>query len=102
MHFSLKDLNRNPLDVKNRLIKDMYSRPALIPEMPWLGHSALKKPAVKRAEKNDSGHTLYIEDAKSTVKNGLLRHLPRRKGKAALFSGYSQKNIVTDADIFRY
>ncbi len=65
MHFSLKDLNRNPLDVKNRLIKDMYSRPALIPEMPWLGHSALKKPAVKRAEKNASGHTLYIEDAKS-------------------------------------
>ncbi len=42
MHFSLKDLNRNPLDVKNRLINDMYSRPALIPEMPWLGHSALK------------------------------------------------------------
>ena len=71
--------------------------------MPWLGHSALK-PAVKRAEKNDSYHTLYIEDAKSNGKNGLLRHLPRRKGKAALFSGYSQKTssrtqTFSDTDI---
>lgn len=82
MHFSLKDLNRNPLDVKNRLIKDMYSRPALIPEMPWLGHSALKKPAVKRAEKNASGHTLYIEDAKSNGKKTAYYAIYRaEKGK---------------------
>ncbi|AUJ62576.1 glycoside hydrolase family 10 protein [Bacillus velezensis] len=82
MHFSLKDLNRNPLDVKNRLIKDMYSRPALIPEMPWLGQSALKKPSVKRAEKNASGHTLYIEDAKSNGKKTAYYAIYRaEKGK---------------------
>lgn len=59
MHFSLKDLNRNPLDVKNRLIKDMYSRPALIPEMPWLGHSALKTGCQTGGEERFRPYTLY-------------------------------------------
>ncbi|MBG9914979.1 hypothetical protein ABD67_08600 [Bacillus sonorensis] len=36
IHFSLKDLNRNPLGVKDRLTSDLYRTPALIPEMPWL------------------------------------------------------------------
>ncbi|KKB73155.1 hypothetical protein BGLY_2318 [Bacillus glycinifermentans] len=36
IHFSLKDLNRNPLGVKDRLTGDLYHAPALIPGMPWL------------------------------------------------------------------
>ncbi|WP_327832794.1 glycoside hydrolase family 10 protein [Bacillus swezeyi] len=36
IHFSLKDVNRNPLGIKDRLINDLYHNPALIPEMPWL------------------------------------------------------------------
>ncbi len=40
IHFSLKDLNRNPLGIKDRLINDLYHHPALIPEMPWLASSA--------------------------------------------------------------
>ncbi|MEC0708600.1 family 10 glycosylhydrolase [Bacillus haynesii] len=36
IHFSLKDLNRNPLGIKDRLIQDLYKKPAAIPGMPWL------------------------------------------------------------------
>lgn len=36
MHFSLKDINNNPLGIKDRLSKDIYKYPALIPSMPWL------------------------------------------------------------------
>lgn len=42
MHFSLKDLNDNPLGIKDRLITDLYSKPALVPEMPWLDSKAPK------------------------------------------------------------
>ena len=31
MHFSLKDINNNPLGIKDRLSKDIYKYPALIP-----------------------------------------------------------------------
>ncbi|TWL31933.1 hypothetical protein CHCC15543_0744 [Bacillus licheniformis] len=37
IHFSLKDLNRNPLGIKDRLIQDLYKKPAAVPDMPWLG-----------------------------------------------------------------
>ncbi|MCP6682667.1 glycoside hydrolase family 10 protein [Bacillus nakamurai] len=82
MHFSLKDLNRNPLEVKSRMISVFYSRPALIPEMPWLGHSALKQPAIKRVSKSASGHTIYIEDSKSNGKKTAYYAIYRvEKGK---------------------
>ena len=35
IHFSLKDLNRNPLGIKDRLIQDLYKKPAAVPDMPW-------------------------------------------------------------------
>ncbi|NPC92976.1 family 10 glycosylhydrolase [Bacillus sp. WMMC1349] len=36
IHFSLKDLNKNPLGIKDKLRANIYNTPALIPEMPWL------------------------------------------------------------------
>jgi len=35
--FSLKDLLRNPLGIKDRLANDIYKNKALVPVMPWLG-----------------------------------------------------------------
>jgi uncharacterized lipoprotein YddW (UPF0748 family) len=34
--FSLKDLQRNPLGFKDRLINDLYKQKAVVPLMPWL------------------------------------------------------------------
>ena len=47
MHFSLKDLNRNPLGIKDKLQNDIYKHPALIPAMPWLDDTAPKAPKLK-------------------------------------------------------
>ena len=49
MHFSLKDINNNPLGVKDRLAKDIYKHPVLIPPMPWLDHEPPKHPTLKGA-----------------------------------------------------
>ena len=48
MHFSLKDINNNPLGAKDRLSKDIYKYPALIPPMPWLRSRSTKTTDFKR------------------------------------------------------
>ncbi|MFJ5671567.1 glycoside hydrolase family 10 protein [Bacillus safensis] len=68
MHFSLKDINRNPLNVKDRLIKESYRKPALIPEMPWLHQKAPKKPIIQSVKKTSDTAALQIKnDPHSTV-----------------------------------
>ncbi len=68
MHFSLKDINRNPLNVKNRLIEDAYRKPALIPEMPWLHQKTPKKPIIQSIKKTANGTALQIKnDPRSTA-----------------------------------
>ncbi|QDZ96987.1 glycoside hydrolase family 10 protein [Bacillus altitudinis] len=62
MHFSLKDINRNPLNVKKRLIEETYSKPALIPEMPWLHQKAPKKPIIQSVKKTKDGAVLQIQN----------------------------------------
>ncbi|MEK5497428.1 glycoside hydrolase family 10 protein [Bacillus sp. FSL M8-0077] len=62
MHFSLKDMNRNPLNVKKRLIEETYSKPALIPEMPWLHQKAPKKPIIQSVKKTEDGVVLQIQN----------------------------------------
>ncbi|RDI42302.1 glycoside hydrolase family 10 protein [Falsibacillus pallidus] len=62
MHFSLKDLNRNPLGIKDRLTNDVYRHPALIPAMPWLDDKAPQKPKLRNAVRTDEGVELSIED----------------------------------------
>ncbi|GHO42715.1 glycoside hydrolase family 10 protein [Ktedonospora formicarum] len=42
--FSLKDLNANRLGFKQRLINDIYSQPALVPTMSWLGQTSPQPP----------------------------------------------------------
>lgn len=42
IHFSLKDLNKNPLGLKDRFINELYNKPALVPDMPWLDQKAPK------------------------------------------------------------
>ncbi|MDM5298330.1 family 10 glycosylhydrolase [Bacillus pumilus] len=68
MHFSLKDINRNPLQVKDRLMKDTYNKPAIIPEMPWLHQKAPKKPVIHSVKKTKEGVRLQIQhDPHSTA-----------------------------------
>ncbi|WP_407644210.1 glycoside hydrolase family 10 protein [Falsibacillus albus] len=62
IHFSLKDLNRNPLGIKDRLTNDVYKHPALIPTMPWLDHTPPKKPKLRKVVKKENGNELSIED----------------------------------------
>lgn len=62
MHFSLKDINNNPLGIKDRLSKDIYKYPALIPSMPWLDHDPPKQPTLKGAIPRDEGIAIGIID----------------------------------------
>lgn len=82
VHFSLKDLNRNPLGIKNRLINEIYKQPALIPTMPWLDHIAPKKPKLKNIVKSQEGITLTIEDHKGndTTYYAVYRFEGKHKG----------------------
>ncbi|PEE41468.1 glycoside hydrolase family 10 protein [Bacillus pseudomycoides] len=62
IHFSLKDINSNPLGIKDRLQKDIYKHPALIPPMLWLDHDPPKHPTLKGAIVRDEGIVLGIID----------------------------------------
>jgi len=60
MHFSIKDLNRNPLGIKDRLSQDLYRTKALIPSMPWLDDQAPKKPKFENALRTKDGIQLTL------------------------------------------
>lgn len=62
MHFSLKDLNRNPLGIKELLSNELYKQQALIPTMPWLDNTAPQSPKIKSADRTKDGIELTIED----------------------------------------
>ncbi|MDM5154954.1 family 10 glycosylhydrolase [Bacillus sp. DX1.1] len=62
MHFSLKDINRNPLGIKDRLQNDIYKQPALIPSMPWLDNEPPKQLTLKGAIPRNDGIALGIVD----------------------------------------
>ncbi len=62
MHFSLKDLNRNPLGIKDKLQNDIYKHPALIPAMPWLDNTAPKAPKLKNAGPHTKEAAFEIRD----------------------------------------
>lgn len=66
MHFSLKDLNRNPLGIKNRLSEDLYKQPALIPTMPWLDDTAPLEPMILSAAHASNGIELVIKNHPSS------------------------------------
>ncbi|MHA6486328.1 glycoside hydrolase family 10 protein [Bacillus cabrialesii] len=68
MHFSLKDLNKNPLGIKDRLITELYSKSALVPQMPWLDSAAPKKPKLTKVTKDKNGNLLLIQDHPSNQK----------------------------------
>lgn len=82
VHFSLKDLNRNPLGIKDRLATDLYKRPALIPTMPWLDDTAPKKPKLRKGERHENGVQLTIEDHKGndTAYYAIYRFDGKEKG----------------------
>lgn len=62
MHFSLKNINNNPLGIKDRLQKYIYKYPALIPPMPWLDQDPPKQPTLKGAIARNDGIALGIID----------------------------------------
>ncbi|MGR5862901.1 hypothetical protein ACT7CY_24075 [Bacillus pacificus] len=48
--------------MKDRLSKDIYKHPALVPPMPWLDHEPPKKPTLKGAIPRDEGVAVGIID----------------------------------------
>lgn len=62
MHFSFKDLDRNPLSIKDRLANDVYPYPALVPTMPWLDDAPPKRPTLMKAKRSDEGVKLLWKD----------------------------------------
>ncbi len=92
VHFSLKDLNRNPLGIKDRLINEIYKKPALVPAMPWLDDDPPKKPKLRDLIKNEKGITLTIEDHKGndTVYYAVYRFEGKHKGDTG-----SSENLLT-------
>ncbi len=61
IYFSISSLLSNPLGFKDRLEQDLYSHPALVPVMPWLGGSAPHHPALTSARRISEGVALEWE-----------------------------------------
>ncbi|MCM3239781.1 family 10 glycosylhydrolase [Heyndrickxia oleronia] len=82
VHFSLKNLIRNPLGIKNRLMNDLYKSPALIPAMPWLDDTAPKMPKLRNGVHQRSGVQLTVEDQKGndTAYYAVYRFDGKQKG----------------------
>lgn len=96
MHFSLKDINRNPLNVKNRLIEESYRKPALIPEMPWLHQKAPKKPIIQSVKKTSDGASLQIKnDPHSTVSYYAVYRLTNKGTYELLQTVRKEKDAIT-------
>lgn len=96
MHFSLKDLNRNPLNVKDRLIEESYRKPALIPEMPWLHQKAPKKPLIQSVKKTADGAALQIKnDPHSTVSYYAVYRLTNKGTYELLQTVRKEKGAIT-------
>ncbi|MBL4986062.1 glycoside hydrolase family 10 protein [Bacillus safensis] len=96
MHFSLKDINRNPLNVKDRLIEESYRKPALIPEMPWLHQKAPKKPIIQSVKKTSDGAALQIKnDPHSTVSYYAVYRLTNKGTYELLQTVRKEKDAIT-------
>ncbi|WP_423059534.1 glycoside hydrolase family 10 protein [Bacillus safensis] len=96
MHFSLKDINRNPLNVKDRLIEESYRKPALIPEMPWLHQKAPKKPIIQSVKKTSDGTSLQIKnDPHSTVSYYAVYRLTNKGTYELLQTVRKEKDAIT-------
>ncbi|MBP1964480.1 family 10 glycosylhydrolase [Paenibacillus aceris] len=66
MHFSAKDLQTNPLGIKDRLTNDSYKLPALIPSMPWIDATAPEQPKLDTVSKGSAGIDLSWKDAEGS------------------------------------
>ncbi|MFS3913611.1 glycoside hydrolase family 10 protein [Bacillus australimaris] len=96
MHFSLKDINRNPLNVKDRLIEESYRKPALIPEMPWLHQKAPKKPIIQSVKKTADGAALQIKnDSHSTASYYAVHRLTNKGTYELLQTIRKEKGSIT-------
>ncbi|PJH94198.1 glycoside hydrolase family 10 protein [Bacillus sp. SN1] len=85
MHFSLKDLNKNPLGIKDRLITELYSQPALVPQMPWLDSTAPKMPKLTKVTENKNGNLLHMKDHPSN-------HKTKETAYYAIYRAEGEKN----------
>ncbi|MGX1192112.1 uncharacterized lipoprotein YddW (UPF0748 family) [Metabacillus sp. SLBN-84] len=61
MHFSAKDLRKNPLGIADRLTADLYKQPALVPPMAWIDDKPPHAPKVKQAKQHPGGIQLMLE-----------------------------------------
>ncbi|MFJ5963191.1 family 10 glycosylhydrolase [Bacillus sp. NPDC093026] len=96
MHFSLKDIMRNPLQVKDRLMKEAYNEPALIPEMPWLHQKTPQKPVIHSVKKTSEGIALQIRnDAHSTAAYYAIYRLTNKGTYELLQTVRKEKGAMT-------
>ncbi|WP_241840439.1 glycoside hydrolase family 10 protein [Fictibacillus sp. S7] len=61
MHFSAKDLRKNPLGIADRLKNDIYKYPSLIPSMPWIDDQAPKSPKIRGISYRNDTVSFVIE-----------------------------------------
>jgi uncharacterized lipoprotein YddW (UPF0748 family) len=78
--FSSRSLINNPLGVSDILREDYYSYPALIPEMQWLGNTALKAPKLSQAKHTKTGIILEWEGNKGDDYYVVYRFKGRKTG----------------------
>jgi hypothetical protein len=78
VHFSMKVFQENPDSLNERLARDLYSAPALVPATPWLGQGSPARPAVALLTQEASGdRVLDLRAGAEPVQAGSLA------GKAA-------------------
>jgi uncharacterized lipoprotein YddW (UPF0748 family) len=58
VHFSMKVFQENPDSLNERLVRDLYSAPALVPATPWLGQGTPSRPVVALLTQAASGDRL--------------------------------------------
>ena len=62
VHFSMKVFLENPDSLNERLVRDVYTGPALVPATPWLGRGVPAAPLI--AVRDDSASGYWVLDLK--------------------------------------
>jgi uncharacterized lipoprotein YddW (UPF0748 family) len=90
MHFSLQQIQENPLGYADIIQNELYNSPALTPATPWNGHDIPKKPNTVKAKKGNDEIQIVIND-----KN----HSDARKYVIYRFEGIKEGDYKNPANI---
>ncbi|MEE6132113.1 MULTISPECIES: glycoside hydrolase family 10 protein [Priestia] len=64
MHFSAKDLRKNPLGVADRLSNELYKQPAIVPSMPWIDDTPPESPKAINVKQKQEGIEFKVKESK--------------------------------------